>query len=161
MIKYSKNKNNQFYIQIDSKIYIVGMKGMSTLKNISFSIACWENFKQFIFEKQMKMLEIAECIFGEERNVELEKAIWTMMEMLMQEKNKKVKEYFEYHAKLCFSQYWIHRYAYFEYHGFGLTKGMFFRTKLDRIETLPKNVQYHLSNIIDFGLNDDSLPLRI
>jgi len=161
MIKYSKNKNNQFYVQIDSKIYIVGMKGISTLKKISFNITCWKYFKKLVFKKQMKMLEIAENIFGEERNIELEKAIWIMMEMLMQENNKGVKEYFEYHAKLCFSQYWIHRYAYFEYHGFDLTKGMFFRTKLDRIETLPENVQYHLSNIIDFGIKDVSLPLRI
>jgi len=160
-IIYSKNKSNLFYVQVGDNSFIIGMKGIRILKSVSFNEICWNYFKELIEDKSMIMLQIAEEIFGESRNIKLEQAIWTMMEMLMDENNKLVQAYFEYHAKLCFSEFWIHRYAYFQYHGFNLTKGAFFRSKLDRKNGFSCNSKCHISNIINFGIYDDSLQIKI
>ncbi len=135
---------------------------MEYLKAVSLHSYDWKSFLDGLREKQLTLLEIAERVFGERRSNALEKAIWTMFEMALEKDMKLVGTYIESHIRRCFSEYWIHRYAYFEYHGFNMKKGGFLRNKFDKgLDMFEPDMRAQIKHALYLGKNDHTLPLRV
>lgn len=164
MIEYIKHNNYSSYLKIDQDRFLLHRVHINALKQISFHLNDWLQFLDMLKSKTEVLLRIAENVIGEKRSNQLEMIIWTLLEMASEVKHNLVKEYLEYHAHLCFSKIWIHRYTYFEYHGFNMKKDRsnYLRNKFDKgINSFPSHIQYQISNVIDFGINDKSQSLRI
>lgn len=157
MIKYTY-KNNFHYIVIEQEIFKLSRNNIHILKEISFQFNEWVCFLKLLNNKNLTLLEIAETIFGEKRCQKLEKVVWALLEIALQKDSKLVQVYLEYHAHICFSQYWIHRYAYFEYHGFDMGRRGFLRCKIDKGVV---SFDQYIDDVIKNGFTDNSLPLRV
>jgi len=165
MPKYIKKNNYSSYIEIDQKRFLLHRISINLLKDVSFHLSDWNLFLQYLKDKKNTLLIIAKEIFSKIENIELEKIIWLLLEMATERYPLLVKEYLEYHAHLCFLKYWIHRYSYFEYHGFAMgkeDKGNYLRNKMDKgSKGLSTDIQKQVSNIMLYGKRDKSLPIRI
>ncbi|AHJ13047.1 hypothetical protein [Sulfurospirillum multivorans] len=152
MIKYAY-KNKFHYIVIEQEMFNLSRHSIHILKEISLQFNEWRYFVKLLHSKNLVLLEIAETIFDEKRSLKLEKVVWALLEIALQKDSKLVQVYLEYHAHVCFSQYWIHQYAYFEYHGFNVQNRDFFRGKIDKGIT---SFNQYIDNIIDNGFTDNS-----
>lgn len=165
MIKYIKNNNYSSFIEIGQERFLLHRANINLLKEISFHSSDWHLFLHYLKSKKKILLEIAEEMFREARNAKLERIIWLLLEMVTNKYPMIVQKYLEYHAHECFLRYWIHRYTYFEYHGFVMSKKLkcnYLRNKLDQgPKGLSPDIQKQISNVIHYGLNDKSLAIRI
>lgn len=161
MVEYIHYKRGS-YIVIDNEQFRSIKLRMDYLKAVSFHSNDWQLFLEALKDKKMTLLEIAESMFGNKRNDELEKAIWTMLEMILEKNVALVQKYLEVHVNKCFNKYWIHRYAYFEYHGFSMDKGGFVRNKFDKgMDSFNIDMRTQIENILHMGRNDSTLNLRV
>lgn len=164
MIKYIRNNNYSSYIEVDQKRFLLHRVSINILKESSFQLNDWNLFLKHIRSKRKTLLDAAEEIFGKERDTELEKITWILLEMAAEAHPLIVRRYLMHHAHLCFSKHWIHRYTYFEYHGFTMNKGKgnYLRNKFDKGATgVSPKMQKQISDIMVFGKSDGSLPVRI
>jgi len=162
MVKYESTNKGAHYIVIGTERFRSIQSKIKILQDISLHSHDWIQFLQLLRERKLPLLEIAEIIFGEKRAENLEKVIWTLLELALEENTLMIQDYFEYHAHKCFKLFWIHRYAYFEYHGFKMEKGNFLRTRFDRgMDTLQKDMRFQIENALSTGRNDNSIQLRI
>ncbi len=162
MVEYLYHKKHGNYVVIDGERFRSIKVKMEYLKAISLHSYDWHLFLENLLDKQLTLLGIAEQVFGERRESALEKAIWTMLEMALVKHSKLVQEYLESHTHKCFGQYWIHRYAYFEYHGFNMKKLGFLRNKFDcGMDRFEAEMQHLIEQMLYLGKNDITLTLRI
>ncbi|MDP2849488.1 MAG: tyrosine-type recombinase/integrase [Sulfuricurvum sp.] len=162
MVEYLYHKKQGNFIVINGERFRSIKIKMEYLKDISMHSYDWYLFLENLLDKQLTLLEIAERVFGEKRSSALEKAIWTMLEMALVKHSKLVQEYLESHTHKCFGQYWIHRYAYFEYHGFNMKKLGFLRNKFDcGMDRFEAEMQHLIEQMLYLGKNDITLTLRI
>ncbi|MDM5271205.1 tyrosine-type recombinase/integrase [Sulfurovum sp. zt1-1] len=162
MVEYLYHRKKGNYIVIDGERFRSIKSKMSYLKAVSLHPHDWHLFLKYLSEKHLTLLDIGEHVFGEGRSDTLEKAIWTMLEIALEKHSTLVQEYLESHVHKCFRRYWIHRYAFFEYHGFNMKKDGFLRRKLDRgIDSLELNMRNQIEHVLYLGKTNKTLPLRI
>lgn len=162
MFEYVYHKKQGNFIIVDNERFRSIKHRMDYLKAASVCLYDWHVFLKNLADKQLTLMEISEQVFGEKRRDTFEKAIWTMLNMALEKDSVLVHEYLKAHVHKCFSRYWIHRYAYFEYHGFNMAKLGFLRNKFDRgIDTFEPTVRYQIEQVLYLAKNDNTLPLRM
>jgi len=104
MVEYIHHKRGS-YVVVDNERFRSIKLRMDYLKAVSFHSNDWQLFLEALNDTKMTLLEIAECVFGNKFNDEQEKAIWTMLEMILEKNITLVQKYFESHVNKCFSKY--------------------------------------------------------
>ncbi|MHB8099967.1 MAG: tyrosine-type recombinase/integrase [Sulfuricurvum sp.] len=162
MVKFLYHKKQGNYIVINEERFHSSKIKMQYLDDVSLHSHDWLSFLNKLDEKQLRLLEIAEQVFGEKSSDLLEKVIWTLLEMAIEKHLHLVQQYLRSHVNKCFNRYWIHRYAYFEYHGFNMEKLGYLRNKFDKgMDSFETVVRDEIEDVLYLGKNARTLPLRI
>lgn len=114
-IVYSYTKYGKCVIVIEGYETIVTKQAATLLKKVNFSIDDWKAFKQKIYLKNEKLIEIGYFIFEEDNCEHKVIALCSMMAVVDDES---FREYIRYHMKRCFKITWVHILSYIHYHGF-------------------------------------------